>query len=247
MANSKQDILNNIGNILDKTFERTETSKVPSLDDSYPTLNGNDWKFFHSAVLFIDLRGSTKFFNTHYDNVIAKIIMSYYKSIISVVHNHDWEIRSFNWDSLLVFFKWNTKEAINKAVKCAMQITYCINYILNPELEKKKYSKIDFWIWIDHWEILAIKVWKSKADNQDLVRIAEAVNFSAKMSDSASNPSHIFISKKVYINLSDETKYHVQKDQYWYETKTDMRSYKNLNISWNLTNTYSTTYYWKIN
>lgn len=246
MANSKQNITDDIKWILDTNVNRTETSKVPLLQDSYPTLNGNDWRFFTWSVLFVDMRWSTKLFDTHYDNVIAKIIMSYYKSIIDVVHNHDWEIRSFNGDSLLVFFHGNTKGIINKAVKCAMQIVYCINYILNPELEKKWYSKIDFWIWIDHWEILTVKVWKSGDTNKDLVRIAQAVNYSAKMWDTAWNPKHVFISSIAFNNLFDETRYHTKKDPYWREVKVDMWSYTTLAVGWKLLWAYSTSYYWTI-
>jgi adenylate cyclase len=192
--------------ILDENIATT-TGSIPKLLDPKPSLYGNDGVEFTGVILFIDLRGSTKLFEKHYDNVIAKIFMSYHKGVTTIAKELSGKIRSFNGDSVLVFFEGNTKEVINNAVKCAMQITYFINNILNPKLEAKSYAKIDFGIGIDHGKVLSIKVGIKDEGNRDLAWISDNVNFSAKISDFGANPYHLYISNKVYTNLSDTYKF----------------------------------------
>lgn len=204
---TKQNLIDKITQILNKKFDIEPAKKIPWFRDDYPTIRWNDGIKFHASVLYIDLRWSTGLLSNHYDNVVAKILMSYFKWIVDISHENTWEVRSFNWDSLLVFFEGNTKNAINNSVKCAMQIVYFINNVLNPGLTNKWYSTIDFGIWIDHGEILSVKVWANGEDNRDLIWIWESVNFSAKVSDNWKNPSHICISSKIFGNLYDTHKY----------------------------------------
>lgn len=250
MPISESSLRENVKNVLDTKFEISSVTKIPNVSDSSPTLNGNDGDSFYASVLFIDLRGSTNLFQKHYDNGIAKILMSYYKGITEIATDNSGHIRSFNGDSLLVFFYGDTKKAVNDSVRCAMKISYFINNILNPELENKKFSKIDFGIGIDHGNILSVKVGKKKsegADNKDLIWIAEAVNFSAKMSDNGSNPYHIYISNKIYINLDDKTKYSTKTDIYGSTSKIEMWNSKSITFSGEYKNVYNTSYHWSIN
>lgn len=249
MSVSKQTLEAKIDGFLDNAMTIETTTSVPVLSNPKPTLNWTDGLKFHAAILYIDLRWSTKLFSTHYDNVIAKILMSYYKWITLIVQDFWWEIRSFNGDSLLVFFYWNTKDAINSATKCGMKISYFIKYILNPKLENKWYTAIDFWIWIDHDEILTVKVGTTAsggADNKDLIWISKAVNLSAKISDFGSSPNNIWISSKIHTNLSDETRYHSTVDQFWNTKNVDMWDYQYKNINGEYYSVYKTSYYWSI-
>lgn len=248
MTISKESLNNDISSILDNRFifNNEKISTIPQLDDNKPTLYWNDWLSFCAAILMIDIRGSTKIFNSHNDNVIAKILMSYHKWVTKIAKDFGGKIRSFNWDSVLIFFEWNTKGAINEAVRCAMKISYFIKYILNPKLTSKWYTNIDFWIWLDHDDILSVKVWIQWEWNRDLVWISKAVNLSAKLSDLWKAPYNIFISNKIYINLFDDTKYHNNKDNFWNTQKLDMWEYQYININWELKNLYKTNYHWGI-
>jgi adenylate cyclase len=147
MALSKENLKQNTKDTLDNKLTVEDVSNIPVIGDDYPMLNKNDGRQFHASILFIDLRGSTKLFNTYYKPTIAKIFKAYQKGITDIALDFNGEIRSFNGDSMLVFFEGNTKEAINKSVKCAMKISYYIKYILNPELEKKGYNQFRFWNW----------------------------------------------------------------------------------------------------
>ena len=234
---NKQELIDKIIDILNKKFWIESANKIPWFQDKYPTLHWNDGVKFHASVLYIDLRWSTWLLFNHYDNVVAKILMSYFKWIVSISKENTWEVRSFNWDSLLVFFEWNTKSAINNSIKCAMQIVYFINNVLNPELSEKWYSTINFGIWIDHGEILSVKVGSNGDDNRDLIWIGESVNFSAKVSDEWSSPFHICISSKVFQNLYDTHKFSNWTNMWNYSTFLFNGSYKTI---------YNTKYYWTI-
>jgi len=77
---------------------------VPTLDDSRLTF-GNKGLKFEATVLFIDLRGSTALLNNHNKSTVAKIHKAYYYAIVKISKLLGGENRSFNGDSLLVFFR----------------------------------------------------------------------------------------------------------------------------------------------
>lgn len=236
-ALSASSLTDDIKIILNKLVNTTTTETIPKLDDQLPSLYGNDGKEFIGAILFIDMRGSTKLFSVHKDNVIGKIMMSYHKGITQIAKSHSGEIRSFNGDSLLVFFEGNTKQAINSAVKCAMQIKCFINNILNPLLAGKGYSKIDFGIGIDHGKVLCLKAGISGEGNRDLIWVSEYVNMSAKLGNLGRSPNNIYISQVVYVNLFDSHKYSNTQNMWSYLLKDISGTYKNI---------YFTSYHWTI-
>lgn len=230
-------LLTDCAGILDSPVSVKKTTTIPNLSAQDILLNSNDGKEFIASILFIDLRESTQMFARHYDTVIGKMISAYHKGITQIAKDNGGEIRSFNGDSLLVFFEGDTKGAINSSVKCAMQITYFINHILNPLLQRKNYSKLDFGIGVDHGKVLCLKVGISGEGNRDLVWISESVNKAAKLSDFGSSPNHIHVSKKVYINLFDSHKMSNYQAMWVYGLK---------NISGSYEDVYLTNYFWKI-
>lgn len=215
-----EDIRAKVKNIMDDKFETEEVDKVPNIDDSRLTF-GNKGLKFKATVLHIDLRGSTAILNKHNKSSVAKIHMAYFHAIIKIVDQYNGQIRSFNGDSMLVFFQGTSVEDLNNAVRAAMQIVYIItsedkginNYL-------KKYSTIDFGIGIDYGEILCTKIGVAGV-SKDLIWIGNAVNRAVKIGDNAQSPSRLAISKIVYDNLEDETKYS-EKEVWGVKQKVDM-------------------------
>ncbi len=238
----KIDIQNKVKNISKEKFEVQEVNYVPNIDDSKLTFNCTGLKF-NATVLYIDMRGSTAILNKHNKRTVAKLHMSYYHAIVKIAKSTGGKIRSFNGDSLLVFYQGNTKDSLSNAVKAAMQMRYAITELINEEL--KAYSDINFGIGIDHGEVLVTKVGLGgDGDNKDLIWIGNAVNKSTVISDKCSNPNYIGISRIVYDNLEEYVKYHEKDNGYFGKQKVDMWSHVNIDYNSNWESAYTTSYYW---
>jgi len=203
----RQDIIDKVEAILDEKFDVQEVTYVPDLDDTKLTF-GNTGLKFEATVLFIDMRGSTEVLNTHNKSTVAKIHMAYFHTIVKIANSLGGKVRSFNGDSLLVFFQGTTKKTLSNAVKAAMQIKYMIANEgggINKLL--KKYSPIDFGIGVDDGKILCTKVGITGTNNRDLIWVGNSVNKSVVLSDLSKSPNHIAISNYVYGNLLNHVKY----------------------------------------
>ena len=105
----KDDIEKQVKSIESEKFIVEPTTSVPTISNSKLTFGCKGLKF-EATVLYIDMRGSTSILNSHQKRVVAKIHMLYYHAIVKIAKSTSGEIRSFNGDSLLVFYPGNTKE-----------------------------------------------------------------------------------------------------------------------------------------
>lgn len=218
----KDDIISKAKEIELTTFKVTPITYVPTIDTSTLTFGCTGLEF-EATVLYIDMRSSTKLLNSHQKRVVAKLHMIYYHAVVKISKANGGEIRSFNGDSLLVFFQGTTKKELSIAVKTAMQIRYAITDLVNDKLSS--YMDIDFGIGLDKGKILATKVGVGGTDTtKDLIWIGNAVNKSTVISDSCKSPKYVGISKYVYDNLEDYVKYGKQKDLFGNEVTVDMWS-----------------------
>lgn len=205
---AKQDIIDKVKEILDSNFEITKVSYVPDISDPKLTF-GNKGLSFPATVLYIDMRGSTAILNKHHKYTVAKIHMAYFHTIIKIIKPYNGKIRSFNGDSVLVFFYDYSVDIISRAVSVAMQIKFMLSSDDGIADYLKKYSPIDFGIGIDHGEILCTKIGEPRiTNNQDLIWIGNPVNKATAISDKCSKPNHIGISFATYQNLRDGLKYY---------------------------------------
>lgn len=201
-------------------FEVSPISYVPTLDTSTLTFGCTGLEF-DATVLYIDMRGSTKVLNSHQKRVVAKLHMIYYHAVVKVAKANGGEIRSFNGDSLLVFFQGTSTSILSKAVKTAMQIRYALTFLVNDKL--KSYMDIDFGIGLDYGKVLATKVGLGGSDtNKDLIWIGNAVNKSTVISDVCESPSYVGISNLVYSNLEDYVKFGKRKNMFGYDVNEDI-------------------------
>ena len=240
----RDDIIKKAKEIESETFLVEEVSYVPTISNSKLTFGCKGLEF-EATVLYIDMRGSTAILNSHRKRVVAKIHMLYYHAIVKIAKATGGEIRSFNGDSLLVFYQGATKQSLSNAVKAAMQMSYAIKELLNEQL--KNYTDIDFGIGIDDGKILATKVGVGGSDEtKDLIWIGNAVNKSTKISDQCGSSFNIGISQRVYNNLLDDVKYHIKDNGYLGKQKIDM--WNSYNFTYNGKNEvyYKTNYYWRI-
>lgn len=240
------DILSKVKGILDTRFESEVTTEVPDLDNSKLTF-GNFGLEFDATVLYIDIRKSSALLSKHNRSTVAKIHMCFFHAVVKIAATLGGDVRSFNGDSLLVFFQGTTKQTLSNAVKAAMNIKYVlmnsessVNDLLN------KYSTIDFGIGLDDGTILATKVGISGTNNRDLIWVGNSVNKAVKLSDICNSPNNIAISSFVYGNLIDSVKYHLTKDVWGNEVKTDMWNKASFQFNGALEYYYYTSYYWTL-
>ncbi len=238
----KEDIIKKAKEIESEYFQVEEVYSVPTISNSKLTFGCKGLEF-EATVLYIDMRGSTAILNKHTKKVVAKIHMLYYHAIVKIAKETRGEIRSFNGDSLLVFYQGTTKESLSNAIISAMHMKFAIKELLNDNL--KNYTDIDFGIGIDHGKILATKVGIGGTDEtKDLIWIGNAVNKAAKISDQCKSYYNIGISEFVYNNLLDYVKYDEKDNKYLGKQRVDMWDKFNFKYNDTIEEYYKTSYHW---
>lgn len=227
-------------------YDIKDIEYVPTKDDKNITF-GNKAVRFRGCVLYIDMRDSTTVIDDHHNYTAAKIHKAFLHIATKLINANGGEIRSFNGDSILAFFCGNTKSNIQKTVQCAMQIKYMLSEVCKSSFEK--YHSLDYDIGIDYGDITVVKGGVAfNNNNNDLLWISKAVNFAAKMGDSANAPYNIKISKVVYDNLSDDLIYHIGDSLiYGNQIKTNMwQSNPFFKLGSDFAMVYSTNYYFTV-
>lgn len=185
-------------------FETNAIGFIPNVDTIHRGLTfGCTGVRLRVTVLYIDMRGSTQLLRKHNRNVVAKIHMTYYHAIVMIATKLGGQVRSFNGDSLLVFFRGDGTEIVRNAVKCAFHIRYALTEIVNQKLTG--YTDVDFGIGVDCGDVIATKVGVGGSDdNKDLIWIGDSVNKATRISNECRKPEYVGVSKAVYDKLGDE-------------------------------------------
>jgi class 3 adenylate cyclase len=243
----KQEIIDKVKVIMDEEFKIEQVAYVPDIKNSKLTF-GNTGLKFGATVLYIDMRGSTEILNKHNKASVAKMHMAYFHTLVKIAKFLNGEVRSFNGDSILVFFQGNTIQSLSNAVQAAMHMKYMItNSESGINRYLTQYSALNFGIGVDTGEILCTKIGVGgDSNNQDLMWIGNCVNKSTAISDKCQAPYHIGISKYVYDNLTDNVKYHIKKDFWGHDTKVDIWTANDFNYNGKRETYYFTSYHWAL-
>lgn len=241
----KDDINKKVKAIMDENFVVEDVTYVPDITNTKLTF-GNKGLKFEATVLFIDMRGSTGILNKHNKTTVAKIHMAYFHTVVKIATSLGGEVRSFNGDSMLVFFPGTTMKTLSNAVQAAMKMKYMIAHGgVNDHLSK--YSSIDFGIGIDDGKILCTKIGVGGDSNtKDLFWVGNAVNKAVVLGDGAQSPNHIRISKWVYDCLEDDVKYHTKKNAWGQEEKVNMWTKSYFTYNGQVQEFYYTSFYWSV-
>jgi adenylate cyclase len=240
----KDDIISKTKEIEKTTFSVTPVTFVPAIDTKELTFGCTGLEF-ETTVLYIDMRSSTKVLNSHQKRVVAKLHMIYYHAIVKISKTNGGEIRSFNGDSLLVFFQGTTQTELSIAVKTALQIRYAITNLINENL--KNYMDINFGIGLDDGKVLATKVGIGGTDTtKDLIWIGNPVNKSTVISDNSKSPNYVGISKYVYDNLQDYVKFGTQKNFWDQDEKVDIWTSSTFEYNGSTETFYKTSWFFKV-
>lgn len=173
---------------------------------------GRIGKELELAMLFVDIRSSTKIASIVTRKSTARMYQSFLTGVAKIVKQFNGEIRSFNGDGLLVVFDGNYK--CSSAVASAFRIAWFCRTILSPKMQSLFRNipslanfKFEFGIGIDVGDILVVKAGIRGDDNNDLVWSGLATNIAVKLSDESKDSYSIHISEGVYKHMDNKYKF----------------------------------------
>jgi len=205
------DLENQVREYLEGDYEVSEVTDIPSVDNVSFKKKA---KKLNLCAYSIDLRNSSDLLFKHLKQTSGKIHKAFLTVAAKVVQKYGGKIRSFQGDSILVFWSGVYKEQITDAVKAAMVTKWFLDIEFSKYFEK--YEKLDFGIGIDLGEVYILRAGISRdANNNDLVFIGKCVNFAVAIANQARSPNHVEISKYAYENLLEEMIYDKNGNNMW--------------------------------
>lgn len=208
---TKVELIKQIDEYFSGTYDITNGTVVPNVDE---IAFGKVGREIELAMLFIDIRESTKIVDGFRRITAARMYKSFIWGVARIAKNNGGELRSFNGDGILVVFSGDYK--CNHAAKAALQMAWFFKKVLKPEVEAymKNNSKLQdielsFGVGIDVGKVLIVRGGFKGENNNDLVWIGNATNYAVKLSGikGLEEDNHIFISEAVYKNLNNSSKF----------------------------------------
>ena len=207
------DLENQVQEYLTGDYEVTEIMSIPSVENVSFKKKA---KKLNLCAYSIDLRRSSDLLFKHQKQTSGKIHKAFLTIAAKVAQKYGGKIRSFQGDSILVFWSAESKDLINQAVRAAMVTKWFLDVKFSKHFEK--YEKLDFGIGIDWGEVYVLRAGISRdANNNDLIFIGKCVNFATAIANQAKSPDHVEISEVTYINLDDNLKFNneTHRKDFW--------------------------------
>lgn len=148
---------------------------------------GREGKEVELAMLFIDIKESTKIVDAFRLKTAARMYQSFLRGVTLIALKNGGEVRSFNGDGVLVTFYDGLK--CNNAVRAALQMMDFVNSILKPKInnyfKRNKQADdlfFDCGIGIDVGNVFVVRGGAKGDTNNDLVWVGNPTNFAVKLS-----------------------------------------------------------------
>ena len=170
-----------------------------------------------AAILFVDIRKSTLLTEASQPKTMVKIYRSFMRASVDCVRKSGGVTRQFLGDRIMGVFIDSTDDqgnitykAVDKAIDAARSISTSIDYSVNNYLKANVNGKvIECGIGIDYGKVLVTQVGmygvesdEEKENEIECDWVGNITNYASKFSDTA-NGGEIFISERVYQNMSD--------------------------------------------
>jgi class 3 adenylate cyclase len=235
---SRDDIITGVDDFFGGDYEITEGRIIPEVSDLSFGKNGKE---IEVAMLFIDIRESTKIVDGLRRTTAAKMYKAFLWGVARIAKMNDGELRSFNGDGVLVVFMGDTKRT--NAVKAALQMSWFAQKVLKPKLDavfqnnqelRNQGIEFDFGIGIDVGKVLVVRGGIRGDNNNDLVWVGNATNYAVKLSNLSNNGYHVYISEDTYDNMNKSSKFggDPSRDMWEPRTWTDMDGIRIYRSSW---------------
>jgi adenylate cyclase len=239
---TKDDIIKEVDNFFTGNYTITDGRVIPDVDDISFGKNGKEIEL---AMLFIDIRESTKIVDSLRRITAAKMYKSFLWGVAKIAKLNHGELRSFNGDGVLVVFIGDQKRT--NAAKAALQMSWFAQKILKPKLDtvfqnnqslQIKGIEFDFGIGIDVGKVLVVRGGIRGENNNDLVWVGNATNYAVKLSGLSKDGYHIYISDNVYKNMDASSKFGGESKKNMWEPRTwndvdDIQIYRS-NWTWSI-------------
>jgi len=204
----KDDLDKQINSYFSGIYEISQGKVIPNVDDIYFGKKGRE---LDVAMLFIDIRESTKIVDAFRRTTAARMYKSFLYGISKIARSNYGALRSFNGDGVLVVFIGENKRT--NAVKAALQMSWFCKNILKPKLDtyfsnNSQLSDLEFnfGIGIDVGKVLVVRGGIKGSNNNDLVWAGNATNYAVKLSGLHDYGYNIYISKNVYKNMAESSR-----------------------------------------
>lgn len=211
----KDDLAKEVDDILGWRFDVSDVKSIPRLRDL--TL-GETAHRFTTAVLYADVRNSSRMPEEHRNQTVAKVFNAFLNGAVRISKSHGGNVRSFNGDSILCFFNPDDPNPSNSAVLSALKITYFARNMLDPVVKQKYKTPFDVGIGVSYGLVFATKAGIRGDGNHDIIWPSTPTNLAAKMGDASSSPYSVMISESVYKMLPEDLKYRkkwIFKNHFW--------------------------------
>ncbi len=221
MSDFREDLIEDVDYFFNGDYEIVQGRVVPS---SSEIAFGRYGKEVELAMLFIDVKESTKIVDAFRLKTAARMYQSFLRGVTLIALKNNGEVRSFNGDGILVTFYGDSK--CNNAARSALQMMDFVKSILKPKLrsyflnnKQAQNLAFDCGIGIDVGNIFVVKGGAKGNDNNDLVWVGNPTNYAVKLSaqskvqvpsTTSSIPNtkiyNIHITNRVYSELKPELK-----------------------------------------
>lgn len=233
----EEELTNEVDDFFAGEYEVTGGNVIPDVDDIQLGKHGKELDL---AMVFIDIRESTKITDGFRRVTAAKMYKSFLWGIAKIARANDGELRSFNGDGVLMVFMGDTKRT--SAAKSALQMAWFCEEVLKPKLEsyfennqQLKGFDFDFGIGIDVGKVLVVRGGIRGENNNDLVWVGNPTNYAVKLSSLSKDGYNIYISEDVYDLMDDSSTYDDEGEDMWEErnwtSMDDMTIYRS-NWTW---------------
>ncbi len=184
MSEFRESLIDETTEFFDGEYEIVQGRVVPSADE---VAFGKYGKEVELAMLFIDVKESTRIVDAFRLKTAARMYQSFLRGVTLIARKNGGEIRSFNGDGVLVTFYGDSK--CDNAVRSALQMMDFVKNVLKPKLHSyflrnKKLQSLNFdcGIGIDVGNIFVVKGGAKGGDNNDLVWVGNPTNYAVKLS-----------------------------------------------------------------
>jgi adenylate cyclase len=205
----KNELISGVNDFFNGNYNVSSGYVIPDVEDIEFGKTGRELEL---AMMFIDIRESTKIVDGFRRVTAAKMYKSFLWGISQIARNNKGELRSFNGDGVLIAFIGDSK--CTNAARAGLQMSWFCSKVLKPKLQayfqdNAELNNIDFdyGIGIDKGKVLVVRGGIRGDNNNDLVWVGHATNYAVKLSSFTEEGHHIFISEDVYKNMNNSSKY----------------------------------------
>lgn len=202
-----------IDKIINDSYNYEELDYIPSRDK----LTYNNGFYVNCSSMFVDIRGSSKLPDIHKRPKLAKLYRTYVSEVVSVMNGNLSCVEvNIIGDCVSGIFDTKTTTSIDSVLSTAAKISSLID-VMNYKFKKNDIETIEVGIGISYGRALMVKAGYDGSGINDVVWMGDVVNKAANLCSYGKREWYdrrVMVSESFYINLSEDYKKHLEKNDY---------------------------------